>query len=115
MLEEFREFCEDNNLAPPAPLESVPASRRLIEWFPGDPALESETPPALRLRSGSRSVVLQRVIYEIRYALAHELEREAFEEEIGSVNSVATAFEVARLWLGGAGFRELPASRRAII
>jgi hypothetical protein len=122
MLEEFREYCEDNNQALPAPLESVPPVPELSFWSPADPALENEAPRALRLAVRFRWIILQRVVYDIRYQL---MERRQFSErfarlatreaEMGDVPDLRVALELARAWLSGAEPDELPKERRILV
>ena len=120
MLEELREFCEDNNQLPPAPMKRVPALRELNHWTAADPALETEAAPGVRLevaRHGGprgafvRAIVLQRVVYDLRYALLEGSRPVERVREIGSVSDLSSALAVARAWLEGADLAELPSQR----
>jgi hypothetical protein len=130
MLQEFQEFCEDNNLVPPAPLESVDAVPSLSFWSPADPALTIESPPGVLLRgdmnlTSERSVRFQRVVYDIRYALT-EVEETTHAEragvywyeneiEVGTVPDLPAAYDLAKAWLGGASTRALPPRRSPVV
>ncbi len=106
MLPELREFCEDNNQPPPAPWKTVRAREELSYWSASDPALDIEADPAVELRAESgRTCYFQRVIYELRYLL---LEENGDEFERGDCRDLATALEIARAWLGGGSFFDLP-------
>jgi len=118
MLRELREFCEDNNRSAPAPMQEVPALRELTFWTAADPALENEADPAVKLEVrepgrpiARRAIHLQRVVHDIRYLL-HEL---GLEVEMGECPDVATAYELACQWIGGAGLSELTSRRRVVV
>ncbi len=123
MLHELREFCEDNNAAPPGALREVPARPELTFWQPSDPVLEIEAEPAVAISIGERTVYLQRVIYDLRYSLFENGE----ERERGDVPggnpadearlhvAMAKLLEIARAWLGGADFYGLPRGRRPFV
>lgn len=115
VIHELREFCEDNNLRPPGPLRSVPARRELTFWFAGDPGLEIEAAPAVRVGGESphdHVLYLQRIVYELRYLL---LEPGGAEAERGSVPDLPAAFALAQAWVGGAGLHALPEGRSIIV
>lgn len=113
MIHELREFCEDNNQPPPAPLRVVKARSELTHWAWGDPALEIEADDAVEMRAPSgRACYLQRVVYELRYLLLLE-NGEEFER--GAIPDVLTGIEVARAWLAGGGMRDLPGSRKVVV
>lgn len=106
MLPELREFCEDNNQPPPAPWRSVPARAELSYWSASEPALEIEADPAVELRGANKRVCyFQRVIYEIRYLLVLE---NGVDFERGECADLAAALAIARVWLAGGDFDELP-------
>jgi hypothetical protein len=110
VIRELREFCEDNNVEPPAPMKSVPVRPELSYWSGSDPALDIEADPAVQMRADSgRTCYLQRVIYEIRYSLYLE---NGQEFERGYCQVLDTAFVIARIWLGGGGMSDLPKERR---
>ncbi len=105
MIRELEQFCEDNNWPAPAPMRSVPARDELY-WGAGDPSLIDQIPPAVQLRAASgRAFYLQRVVVEIRYSLFLE---NGVEFEHGTVPDLKTALEVARVWLAGGGYADLP-------
>jgi hypothetical protein len=110
VIREIREFCEDNNRQPPAPMRSVPARPELTHWSAADPALEIEADPAVELRGPSgRTCYLQRVVYDIRYLLRLD---NGTEFERGEAPDISFALEVARVWLGGGGLDDLPKPRK---
>ena len=118
MIHELREFCEDNNVSPPGTLRSVPSRPELSFWSAGDPALENEAQPAVRLEpvdpegpSAARVVYLQRVVYDLRYLL---LDGSA-EEERGAAPDLATALAVASHWLSGGAWSDLPEARQPVV
>jgi len=111
VIHELREFCEDNNRPPPAPLRSVPARRELNYWSASDPALDIEAQPAVEMRSPSgRACYLQRVVYDLRYLLLLE---NGFEFERGTCRDLLAGLEIARVWLEGGGYDDLP--RRSVV
>jgi hypothetical protein len=112
VIRELEQFCEDNNRQAPAPMRSVPARDELY-FNAGDPSLLDQVPPATEMRVESgRVCYLQRVVWEIRYSLFLE---NGVEFERGMIPDVGTALDVARVWLAGGGYDELPKARRFIL
>ena len=110
VIHELREFCEDNNVVPPAPLKAVRARGELTFWSAGDPALEIEAMDAVEMRSESgRALYLQRVVYELRYLLLLE---NGVEFERGHCPDLTVALAIARIWLAGGALEDLPKNRR---
>jgi hypothetical protein len=113
MIHELRQFCEDNNWPPPAPMRVVPARAELNYWSAADPALDIEAADAVEMRGGTgRACYIQRVIYDLRYSLYLE---NGAEFERGTLPDVLTGLEVARVWLGGGGMMDLPGRRGVIL
>lgn len=113
MIRLLREFCEDNNQAPPAPMLAVAVRPELSYWSGSDPALENEADPAVEMVGPSgRAVYLQQIIYELRYLLLLE---NGDEFERGTIPDLLTALELARTWFGGGGMDELPKQRRPVL